>query len=269
MKTSDARCERVSLDACRTMYPEGVVDLDGATALRVPSAPSTPMLNRIVGLGLEAPATEEQLDAAIGLMGGLLHYVSVSPRALPAEIPSWLRARGYAPGWGWMQFRRDVDDPPETRTTLTVVELPPEQSPAFGRIVREAYGLPEGMEPVIASTPEREGWTCWLALAESEPAGAAALFVDGDAGYLGFAGTAPEHRGKGSQGALLRARIGRARELGCDAVYTETGELLPDRPGTSYRNIMRVGFEELYVVPNWLSTPPAARPWRRSTAAAP
>src|SRR5207249_4810241 len=50
--------ERVSLNAYRSAYPEGVIELEGATALRVPPAPSTPMLNRIVGLGLEASATE-------------------------------------------------------------------------------------------------------------------------------------------------------------------------------------------------------------------
>ncbi len=245
--------ERVSLNAYRSAFPEGAIELEGATVLRVPSAPSTPMLNRIVGLGFEAPATEAQLDAAIAATDGLRHYVSASPHSLPAEIPRWLRARGYEPGMGWMQFRRGVEDPPATATSLSVVELPPQRSSAFGRIVRQAYGLPETMESIAAAAPERRGWHCWLALAGDEPAGAAALYVDRGAGYLGYAGTAPEHRGKGAQSVLLATRIRRAGELGCDVVYTETGKLLPDRPSASYRNITRAGFEELYVVPNWLS----------------
>jgi GNAT superfamily N-acetyltransferase len=248
-----SRAERLSLSAYRNAFPEGALELDGAIALRVPLASATPMLNRIVGLGLEGSATEDQLDAAIATMDGLRFYVSISPDARPAEIPDWLRARGFEPGWGWMQFQRGIEDAPAAVTALDVVELGRESNPDFGRIVRAAYGLPPETETIIASAPGREGWTCWLTLADGEPAGAAALFVDEGAGYLGYAGTAPEHRGKGAQSALLATRIQRARELGCDAVFTETGVLLPDRPSASYRNILRAGFEELYAISNWLS----------------
>ena len=36
-------------------------------------------------------------------------------------------------------------------------------------------------------------------------------------------------------------------------VVTETGELEEGRPGNSYRNILRSGFHEVYVRPNFLS----------------
>jgi hypothetical protein len=41
-----------------------------------------------------------------------------------------------------------------------------------------------------------------------------------------------EHRRKGAQGAILAARIRAAGEAGLDALATETGERIPDRPGT-------------------------------------
>jgi hypothetical protein len=31
----------------------------------------------------------------------------------------------------------------------------------------------------------------------------------------------------------------------------ETGERVPDRPSASYRNILKAGFEEAYLRPNW------------------
>jgi GNAT superfamily N-acetyltransferase len=247
--------ERVGVAAYRAAFPEGALDLDGATALRIPAAPESPMLNRIVGLGVERPATEELLDAAVAAMAGLRFYVALSPAARPAAIPAWLEARGFLPGWGWMQFSRAVEPVPAAPAGVEVVRLGPGADADFGRIVRTAYGLPEAVEPIVASAPARAGWTCWLALVDGEPAGAAGLFVAGRAGYLGYAGTAAELRGRGAQTALLAARIAHARERGCDVLFTETGEQLPDRPSASYRNILRSGFRELHVVPNWLSPP--------------
>jgi GNAT superfamily N-acetyltransferase len=249
--------ERVSTSAFRSMHPEGVAELTGATALRMPQAHSSPMLNRIVGLGLDAPATEEQLDDAIAAMAGLRYYVSVSPRAEPAGIGEWLLARGFETSWGWMQFQRGVEPLP-AETALAVEEIGDERGQEFAHLLSTAYGLPEALEPVVAVLPGQPEWHCWLALADGEPAAAAALYGGEGAGYLGLAGTAPEHRGKGGQSALLAVRLERARELGCDTVYTETGERVPDRPSASYRNIVRAGFEELYVVANWLSPDPAA-----------
>jgi GNAT superfamily N-acetyltransferase len=238
------------------MFPDGVAELAGATALRVPPAHASPMLNRIVGLGVGEPASEEQLDDAIAVMAGLRYYVSLSPAAEPAEISGWLAARGFEPSWGWMQFRRAVDTLPEAETSLRLVEIGPGRGAEFARLLCDAYGLPDAIEPIVAALPGRPGFTCWLALAGDEPAAAAALYVDGDAAYLGLAGTTAEHRGEGAQSALLAARIERARALGCGEVFTETGEQAPDRPSASYRNIVRAGFEELHVVPNWISPAP-------------
>ena len=253
---SVSRCERVSTAAFRSMHPDGVAELPGATALRMPPAHSSPMLNRIAGLGLDGPATEEQLDDAIAAMAGLRYYVSVSPSAEPAEIGDWLLARGFEPSWGWMQFERGLEPLP-AETSLELAEIGPERGDEFGRLVCGAFGLPEGLVPICAALPGQPDWHCWLALGDDdEPAAAAALYVAEGAGYIGLAGTDPEYRGRGAQSALLAARIARARELGCDAIFTETGEQVPDRPSSSYRNIVRAGFEELYVLPNWLSPAP-------------
>ncbi|MDE0506738.1 MAG: GNAT family N-acetyltransferase, partial [Candidatus Poribacteria bacterium] len=44
--------------------------------------------------------------------------------------------------------------------------------------------------------------------------------------YLGWAGTAEEHRGKGGQNALIKARLNRAAELGCQIACSETLTML-------------------------------------------
>lgn len=245
------REQRVALAAYRCFAPE-VEEIASAVVMRCPQAPDSPMLNRAVGLGLNAPATERDVDAVIGALTGTTFYVAVAPGALPPELTGWLTERGLEPGWGWMTFRRGVGDPPTALSALRLEQVrDPQQAEAFARVVCTGYGLPDALRPVIARAPDA-GWTCWLALDGDEPASAAALFVSEGAGYLGFAATLPEHRGKGAQSALLAERIKRAGELGCDIVVTETGALREDQPSSSYRNIVRSGFEELLVTANWL-----------------
>jgi GNAT superfamily N-acetyltransferase len=101
---------------------------------------------------------------------------------------------------------------------------------------------------MIEAVPPLPGWHAFLALAGDELAAAAAVWIDAPNAYFGFAGTHVEHRGKGGQGALFAARIERALEAGCTRLVTETGERRDDRPSSSYRNILRYGFEERFVV---------------------
>jgi GNAT superfamily N-acetyltransferase len=84
------------------------------------------------------------------------------------------------------------------------------------------------------------------------------MYARPPAAWLGFAATLPEARGQGAQGALLVERVRRAAALGCPLVTLETGERVPDRPDASYRNILRQGFFELYLRPNFYSPDPPA-----------
>jgi GNAT superfamily N-acetyltransferase len=114
--------------------------------------------------------------------------------------------------------------------------------------------MPRRFVDWLAELPGRDGWHCFVAYAGDEPAGAGALFVSADAGWAGFGSTRADFHRRGAQSAILAARVGRANELGCSLVVTETGELVDDRPSSSYRNILRAGFEPLYVRPNYLSS---------------
>jgi len=242
---------RVSLAAYRCLYPEAV-ELGGVTILRADAAPLSPMLNQIVGLGVDEPATEAALDAALAAIGeDVSCYLAIHPGARPAELTTWLSDRGLEPGWGWMSFRRGLDDVAGPQTSLRLVRVGTAEADAFGRVVATGYGLPEAAAPWAAGAHD-VGWDCWLALDGDEPAAAAGLFAAEGVGYLGFAATLPEHRGKGGQSALLALRIRHARELRCDVLITETGERRDDLPSNSYRNILRAGFAEVAIRANWL-----------------
>ncbi|HEV2785341.1 MAG TPA: hypothetical protein VGV67_03045, partial [Solirubrobacteraceae bacterium] len=162
-----------------------VSEAGAARILSMPEAPESPMLNRIVGLGAERPATEADVDEALAAMPpGVSFYVSLAPAARPAQLPDWLRARGLEPGWGWMRFRRGVENPPPGKTSLRLAEANgPAERAAFAVVVRESYGLTHAVEPRLASAPDH-GWQCWVAYHGDEPAAAAGLYADGDVAYL-------------------------------------------------------------------------------------
>ena len=213
------------------------------------------MLNRVVGLGLQEPATAGVLDEidAFFREAGVRYSVSVAPQATP-ELATQLHERGFTDGYAWMKFHRGVDDPPVVETSLLVDQVT--DGTDVAAVVAAAYGMPLSAGAAFDRLGENEAWHLFLARDGTAPVGAGALFVLDGIGWLGVAGTVPEHRGKGAQSALLAARIGLARELGLDAVTTETGEQRADSPNISYRNILRAGFEETYLRPNLLSPSP-------------
>ena len=83
------------------------------------------------------------------------------------------------------------------------------------------------------------------------PAGTGALFIDGKLAWTDFGATAPGFRQRGSQSALLRHRVQFALDRGCRQVFTCTGESVPGDPQHSYSNILKAGFKEDYVRPNY------------------
>jgi GNAT superfamily N-acetyltransferase len=262
---SDARLELVEADAFTALWdaaPESVQrehgvrarTIAGAVCTAVGAAAGNTMLNRVTALGLREPPTDAGLDeiAAFFRGAGTRYAIGLGPFA-PPDLRVRLEARGFEPVYAWMKFRRGVAAAPEAETPLRVEEIGPERGAAFGSVVARSYELPDFAAEWFAAVAGNPRFRLFLASEGDEPAGAGALFVGDGIGWLGLAATVPEHRRKGAQGALLAARIRAAGEAGLAELATETGEQLPDRPSNSYRNLLRTGFEEQYVRPNYVS----------------
>jgi GNAT superfamily N-acetyltransferase len=256
--------ERGELEAFRDLFLAAspglgprIEELGGAVCIALPETPRSAMFNRVLGLGLEEPATPGLLHEITGFFGGLgvEWCVALSPHAEPPELSTWLEARGLVPGYAWAKFQRGLQEPAERETELRLVEAEPgAAAAAFADVFVRAYGTPELFRDWLARVPGRPGWRCFVALDGETPAATGALFANEGVGWLGVAGTLPEHRRRGAQGAILAARIRAAGEEGCDVLVTETGEQVEGRPSASYRNIERAGFELAYVRPNYLSS---------------
>jgi hypothetical protein len=213
--------------------------------------------NLVLGAAGPGAVAGGHLEEAVGWADsrGVDYYVPVTPGlADSAAAEEWLGGHGYEPGYAWMKFIRD-DAPPQLPEPAgpEVVELEPGEGEDFGAIVAAGFGLPAWAGPLYADLPGRAGWRCYAALLDGRPAACAAMLsdeLDGVAEF-GLAATLEQARGRGCQLALLRRRIVDAAAAGCQTLFVETGERTPDRPAGSYRNILRAGFEEAYLRPNW------------------
>jgi GNAT superfamily N-acetyltransferase len=217
--------------------------------------PTAGVLNLLLGAPEDAERGGEGLSAAVAWATeqGVSPYVPVTP-GLPGATAAegWLRENGFERAYAWMKFVRDPHPPRFAAPDgVEVVELgAPDEGP-FGTIAAIGFGFPAWGAELFARLPGRDGWRCYLARVDGEPQACAAMLIDGGIAEFGIAATLEGARGRGCQTALLHRRIRDAAAAGCHTLFVETGERVPDRPSASYRNILRAGFEEAYLRPNW------------------
>lgn len=231
------------------------LDVAGGACLAVASQAGNPMMCHAVGVGAGREVTDDDLDrvAAFYAARGGRYQVSAAPSAT-GDLGDRLLARGFRPTRPWMTFHRPGGEIAGPATALRVVKADAGAAPAFGGIVAAAFALPPDLAGWIARVAGAPGWTCLLALDGDVAVGAAAVVVDGDAAWFGLGATLAEHRGRGAQGALFAARSRVALDAGARHFVTETGAPADgDRPGPSYRNMLRWGFREAELRPNYAS----------------
>ncbi|MFL5832390.1 MAG: GNAT family N-acetyltransferase [Solirubrobacterales bacterium] len=210
------------------------------------------MLNLVLGTA-EAPSRSDLEAAVAWAEERSTPYVSVTP-GLPgtAAAEEWLREQGFEPTYAWMKFVRDPHPPRfPAPDGVEVVEVTlPDQEP-FGAIAALGFGMPAWGAELFANLPGRDSWRCYVARVDGKACGCGAMVIEDGIAELGIGATLEDVRGRGCQTALLRRRISDAAEAGCRTLLVETGERVPDRPSASYRNILKAGFAEAYLRPNW------------------
>lgn len=262
-------CERIEVAAWRDHYEAAPVHVRAALGVAVHAAGDGVALvargiesllaNRIVGLGLGAVADETMLDAALahyrGQPGGFA--VNLSPRARPTTLAQWLARRGMATFFHHLPHGRAAGAAPDSGSSLLVRETAAGDAARWSELATHEH---EG----DARAPQRAwheacvgrpGWVHLLAWRGDTPVATAAMFVHGDAAWLGHARTLPGHRRMGAQRALLAARIRIATQRGARWLATETGPDWPDVARESLRNVRWAGFTALHERPSWIPVP--------------
>jgi GNAT superfamily N-acetyltransferase len=217
--------------------------------------PDSPF-NKVAGLGFAgapSPSDLDEIEQAFGARGAdvqvelshlgdsrigallsdrgyrLTSFENVLGRALDGEIEP-----ATAPG---VEVRRSRED--EFDAWLDVV--------ADGFAHPEAQGVPshEDFPRDVLARAERDfaaaGVVRYIALRDTVPAAGASLRIADGVAQLAGSATAPAHRRRGIQSALLAARLTEAVAAGCDIAAVTV------QPGSkSQQNVQRRGFHLLY-----------------------
>ena len=206
------------------------------------------LLNRAVGLGIDSPATPQTISTVTEAFREREiddYFFHLYDDALTPDCRRAMNAAGLHRRRGWMKFVNTAPAGRDVKSSLSVERVTPATANDFAAIVCSGFGLNEGSVPLIAALVDDERWQLFLSRDGTQPAGAGGLFVDGPFGWLDWAATLPEFRCRGSQSAIMAARLDLAASLGCEAVFTETGEAVDGDPQHSYGNIERAGFKKI------------------------
>lgn len=246
---------RAAPDDIRVTHTIDVREVGPATCLTCRGIEPAVVFRRAVGLGVGRATSELELDDVLAHMntGGLRYAVPVAPESQPAALTSWLERRGFTKGYAWMKFCRPCDVMPRASSDLEIRVIGRELAGEFGRVITEGFGLSPAVAPWVSALAGRPNWICVLAFAGATPVAGGAAHVVGEHAWLGFGATLASHRRHGAQSALLARRLGEAAARGARLAVTETGERLPDKPSSSYQNILRAGFQEMYLRQNYMS----------------
>jgi hypothetical protein len=111
--------------------------------------------------------------------------------------------------------------------------------------------MPPSIAPWIAALVGRPRWRAYLVRNGGEAIGGGLLYHDGDWAWLGMGATAPAHRGRGVQGAVMARRIRDAIAAGARHIATETGDPVAGERNDSLANMVRSGFRKVCSRENW------------------
>lgn len=211
------------------------------------------LFNRVLRLGTAQPVRGNDLDEVSAWMrehAAANFNVGLDPNASPASLGESLLARGLIPSGGGIArfFRNATTHATPVSSPYVVQRAGVEHRAEFGEAVRQSFGFAPGFEEWIGELAGRDHWHTYIARDGDKAVGVGAMYVEHGTAWLGIGGTLPAYRRSGVQSLLLAQRIDDAVALGVDGIHVETGHPASgDVIGPSYRNILRAGFELLFV----------------------
>ena len=241
-------CRAVATAMARQDPTSGAGDYESSAGMAIFAGVGSP-LTQGMAMGLRGPVSATELDAIEAQLcssGSGPRQLEVCAFADPSLF-ELLAERSYRVTEWQLVWTRAVPQEPLAGppAELTVRRVQRGEEELFCRVALagalETEDVPSAAVELILPTTSAEGYEVYLAWLGDEPIGGATLCFAGNVAFIMGSGVRPAFRRRGAQGALIRARLERARQLGYSLASSNT------QPGTSSRrNMERHGFSVAY-----------------------
>jgi hypothetical protein len=229
----------------------------GCIHLTYVKAADTLALNKVIGYGLDGNNGPEILNLfkkQFKTVGALRFFVQVYPELLTSEFQDTLDKAGFLEYNKWVKFYRDNSDPKEIFTDIAVRKINKDQADSWSSIVINAFEWEAVLTPLLRDFVGSANWHHYIGYYNNTPVAAASSFISGEYCWLGFAATLKGYRSLGAQLALIHKRIVDGISLGCKHFIVETAQNTAEKKSQSFINITNMGFEPVYLRPNFIYT---------------
>jgi len=212
--------------------------------------------SKALGLGVTEPVTRDLVDEVIDFyraQGTPTALFQIAPSLLPEDWDEIRAAHGVEPAGSWLKLAAPIEDlRTDTMTDLRVARVDEDDAAEWGTVVATTFGMDNAaLIAMLGHSVRTPGSQLFAAWDGDEIVAGGALFVHGTTASLHSGATAPSHRGRGAQSALVAARIEAARAAGAQWVVSETGKAGPGERNPSTENMRRAGLRVTYARQNW------------------
>jgi GNAT superfamily N-acetyltransferase len=220
------------------------VDLTGPTRLFALTAMNFSQFNRVVALGAEQSATDDEV-ARVTTFFAEHHQtrfqIEVTPASQPSDLARMLANHGLVDTGtrtikSWIDLARVRPDPGVDVTELTAADRD-----QWVAVNLATWEMPRLFGAWFGATLGEPGFRHFGVFDEGVLASVGAMCVDGDLAWSGFSATRPSYRARGYHQATVAHRVRAAADMGCRLFHSESAVSASGEASTSSRNHARLG----------------------------
>jgi len=213
--------------------------------------------NRVIGIGVDEKVSDnliKEIKYFYKQNNKNKFFIQASPVVNNTELRDFILPNGGELRNNWAKLVKIPEVKKINNSEISIRELHEQDHEYVASLLLRSFSFPEELRPFCNYAFGKPGWKNYVAMLDDKIAGTGSLYIRDGIAEIGIAATAENARGKGIQSALIHYRENAAFEKTCRYLFVETAEPTANYSAPSYRNMIRLGFTELYRRPNYIFT---------------